>query len=91
MFSSDDVAVWTCSQVTVCVECKKEISDSCSCFSIWILDSWSSVQMPAIRWVGMWSGGMAVPQWMLCMSSWRTILDGHLWGVLRGYQGCEPF
>ena len=22
MLSSDDVAVWTCSQLTVCVECK---------------------------------------------------------------------
>ena len=34
MFSSDDVAVWTCSQVTECVECKEAESDSCSCFHV---------------------------------------------------------
>ena len=33
MLSSDDVAVWTCSQLTVCVECKEDRSDSCSWFS----------------------------------------------------------
>ena len=30
MLSSDDVAVWTCSQLTVCAECKEDSSDSCS-------------------------------------------------------------
>ena len=37
MFSSDDMAVWTCSKVTLCVDCRDEMSDSCSCFSIYIL------------------------------------------------------
>ena len=34
MLSSDDVVVLTCSQLTVCVECKEDRSDSCSWFSI---------------------------------------------------------
>ena len=34
MFSSDDVAVWTCSQSSVCVECREDMSDSWSWFSI---------------------------------------------------------
>ena len=68
---SDDVAIWTCSQLTVCVA-----SDSCSWFFIWIECSWSSIHMPAMSWVGMWRGGVAVLSWMLCMSSWRTMLYG---------------
>ena len=76
MLSSDDVAVWTCSQLTVCVECKEEMSDSCSWVSVRMECSWSSVQMPAMSLVGMWRGGVAMLSWMLCMSSWRTILGG---------------
>ena len=76
MLSLDDVAVWTCSQLTVCVECKEDRSDSCSWFSIRIECSWSSVHMPAMSWVGIWGGGVTVLSWMLCMSSWRTILGG---------------
>ena len=68
MLSSDDVAVWTCSQLTVCVECKEDRSDSWSWFSVRVEYSWSCVHMPAMSWVGMWRGGMAVLSWMLCMS-----------------------
>ncbi len=50
MLSSDDVAVWSKSQFTVCVE---ERRVSCSPFSIRCECSWSSVLMPAISWVGM--------------------------------------
>ena len=76
MLSSEDVAVWTCSQLTVCMECKEDRSDSWSWFSVCIACSWSAVHMPAMSWVGMWGGGMAVLSWMLCMSSCRTILGG---------------
>ena len=46
MSLSDDVAVWTCSQLTVCVELSKEMSDS----STWLcVGRVSSVQAPTIR------------------------------------------
>ena len=76
MLSSDDVAVWTCSQLTMLVECREEMSDSCSWFSAWVECSWSSVQMPAMSWVGIWRGGVTMLSWMLCMSSRRTIMGG---------------
>ena len=34
MLSSEDVAVWTGSQLTVCVELREEESDSCTWFSV---------------------------------------------------------
>ena len=34
MLSSDDVAIWMCFQLMVCVDCKEEMRDSRSWFSI---------------------------------------------------------
>lgn len=48
MFASDDVAVCTCSQLTVCWDSKEQMSDSRSWVSIWVEYGWSSVQMPAM-------------------------------------------
>ncbi len=48
MLSSDDVAIWTCSQLMECRECRDEMSELCSWSSIWIESSWLSVEMPAI-------------------------------------------
>ena len=59
------------------VECKEDRSDYWSWFSVRIACSWSAVHMPAMSWVGMWGGGMAVLSWMLCMSSsCKTIMGG---------------
>ncbi len=48
MLSSDDVAIWTCSQLMGCRECRDEMSELCSWSSIWIESSWLSVEMPAM-------------------------------------------
>ena len=84
MLSSDDVAVWTCSQFTVCVEWSVERRVSCSPFSI---RCGSSVLMPAISWVGMWCMGDATP----IVDALDIILDvDHLWGISIGL-GCVSF
>ena len=76
MLSSDEVAIWTCSQLTVCVELRDEMSDSSIWLSVWVGCSWSSVQAPAMSWVGMWRRGIVMLSQMPWMSSWRIIFGG---------------
>ena len=52
MLSSGEEATCTCSHVTILVECRADVNDSCRS------DSWSgrrvySEEMPAISWIGM--------------------------------------
>ncbi len=66
MCSLEDVAIWTSCQLTVCVECREDMKDSCSSFSTSREYSWSCVHIPAISWVGMCRVGAVAPS---CMPS----------------------
>ena len=49
MLSSEEVAVCTCSQETVVVDCRDAIKGSCKCLSSIVGYSWSTLQIPEIN------------------------------------------
>ncbi len=59
MSSSEDVAICTCSHVTMLVECRADVNDSCRSVS-WSGGGAYSEEMPAISWVGMVTGALYV-------------------------------
>ncbi len=81
MFSSEEVAVWTCSHVTELVECREQASASCRVSSVWVEDSWSSMEMPAISCEGMEICGYVMTSVMAWMSSVSWVCHVGLWGI----------
>ena len=76
MSSSEDVTVCTCSQLMGCMESMVEASDSWIVVSKWSDMCDSSVEMPAMRFVGIMVVGLEVWSEVECALSGRIILSG---------------
>ena len=58
------VAVCTCAQLMVRIDRREEMADACRESSKWAWLVCSSMQMPAMSWFGIWSGGCVAIWWM---------------------------